>query len=74
LGADGGAFVTRFTAAGGSVWTFDSGGMSTSTLSLSSAGSAFMIGGSNSGTADFDPGPAIDPVFGDITFVSRFTF
>ncbi len=80
LGADGGAFVTRFTAAGGSVWTFEVGKMfedptmGAAALSISSAGNAFIIGGSNDGTTDFDPGPAIDPVFGNLSYVSRFTF
>ena len=48
--------------------------MGAAALSISSAGNTFMIGGSSDGTADFDPGPAIDPVFGDLSFVSRFTF
>ena len=75
LDADSGAFVTRFDAAGASIWSFASGGMQASTLSLSSAGNTFMIGGSNGGgTSDFDPGPAVDPIFGEISFVSRFTF
>jgi len=74
MGENGGAFVSRFTATGGSVWTFAAGEAQASALSISSAGSAFMIGGTSFGTVDLDPGPAIDPVFGDITFLSRFTF
>jgi hypothetical protein len=73
-GVDVGSFVTRLTAAGASVWSFALGGESTGVLFVSSASNSFLVSGSSSGTADFDPGPAIDPVFGDITFVSRFTF
>ena len=74
VGADIGSFVTRLTATGASVWSFAIGGDSTGVLYVSSGSSFFLVSGSSSGTADFDPGPAIDPVFGDITFVSRFTF
>jgi hypothetical protein len=80
LGEGDGQFVTRFTAAGGSVWTFEVGkmfedpSMGAAALSISSAGNSFIIGGSNDGTTDFDPGPAIDPVFGNLSYVSRFTF
>ena len=69
-----GSFVTRLTADGGSVWSFPLGGESTGVLFISSGSNFFLASGSSSGTVDFDPGPAIDPVFGDITFVSRFTF
>ncbi len=73
-GLGSGSFVTRFTAAGASVWSFSFGGDVTNPLSISTAGNTFLIGGNSSGSADFDPGPAIDPIFGDISFVSRFTF
>jgi hypothetical protein len=74
VGGDVGSFVTRLTAAGASVWSFALGGDSTGLLFISSGSGFFLVSGASSGTADFDPGPAIDPVFGDITFVSRFTF
>ena len=74
IASDRGSLVTHFTADGASVWSFSLGGDLTRVLSISAAGNTMLIGGANSGTADFDPGPAIDPVFGDISFVSRFTF
>jgi outer membrane protein assembly factor BamB len=74
IASDRGSLVTRFTADGASVWSFSLGGDLARVLSISAAGSTMVIGGTDSGTADFDPGPGIDPIFGDISFVSRFTF
>ncbi len=75
LSDDSGVFVTRLTTAGTSIWSFEIGPSQVTALSVSSAGNNFLVGGtSNGGTVDFDPGPAIDPLFGEITFVSRFTF
>jgi len=74
IASDRGSLVTHFAADGSSVWSFSVGGDLTRALSISAAGNTMLIGGTNSGTADFDPGPSIDPIFGDISFVSRFTF
>jgi hypothetical protein len=74
IASDRGSLVTRFTADGASVWSFSLGGDLARVLSISAAGNTMLIGGANLGTGDFDPGPAIDPIFGDISFVSRFTF
>ena len=68
-------FLTRLTPAGVSIWSFAVGGGHAVALSTSSAGNGFVVGGtSNGGTVDFDPGPGVDPLFGEISFVSRFTF
>jgi hypothetical protein len=74
LSDDYGMFVTRLTPTGTSVWSFEVGSGQAGALSVSSAGNGFLIGGASTGTVDFDPGPAIDPIFGEISFVSRFTF
>jgi hypothetical protein len=74
IASDRGSLVTHIAADGSSVWSFSLGGDLTRPLSISASGNTMLVGGTNSGTADFDPGPAIDPVFGDISFVSRFTF
>ncbi len=68
------AYVTRLTPAGDSVWTFPVGDQSVSATALASSGTSFAVGGISSGTQDFDPGPSIDLVFGDVAFVSRFNF
>jgi hypothetical protein len=67
-------FATRLTSAGGSAWTFSFGSGSTSIMSLSASAGGFIIGGGTSGTVDFDPGPSIDPVYGDVSYLARFTF
>jgi hypothetical protein len=42
--------------------------------SLATSATAFTVAGISSGTQDFDPGPGVDLVFGDVAFVSRFNF
>ena len=75
LSEDDGLFVTRLTTSGASVWSFELGASQASALSISSAGNSFVVGGSsNDGTVDVDPGPAVDLIFGEVSFVSRFTF
>jgi hypothetical protein len=70
-----GMFVTRLGPTGSSIWSFEVGPGQASALSISSSGTGFMVGGTSAGgTVDFDPGAAIDPIFGEISFVSRFTF
>ena len=73
-GQVGGTFVTRLTADGGSVWTFGAGDNFGNIRSVASAGGAFVVAGTNSGSGDFDPGPDYDLIYGDVTFISRFTF
>jgi hypothetical protein len=67
-------FVTRLTADGGSVWTFAAGENGGLVRSVASAGAGFVVAGTNSGTGDFDPGPDLDLIYGDVTFISHFTF
>ena len=74
VGTSSAAFVTRLTATGASVWTFPFGNSPVTLTSVSSNATTFAVGGTSSGTQDFDPSPAIDLLFGDIAFVSRFTF
>ncbi len=73
-GANGQAFVTRLTANGDSVWTFPIGDSSVTLTAVATSATAFTVAGISSGTQDFDPGPGIDLVFGDVAFVSRFNF
>jgi hypothetical protein len=73
-GSSGQAFVSRLTPNGDSVWTVPIGDSSVSVQSVASSGTSFAIAGSSSGTEDFDPGPSLDLLFGDLSFVSRFTF
>ena len=70
----GGAFATRLTTDGGSVWSFLAGGSSTYSSSVTSRGTRFAIAGNSSGTADIDPTSGVDIIFGDVTYVSRYTF
>ncbi len=70
-------FVTRLTASGASVWTIPFGdglNQQVSLTSINSNATSFVVGGTSSGTQDFDPSPAVDLLFGDIAFVSRFSF
>ena len=67
-------FVTRLTASGDSVWTLPVGDSSVSLTSIGSNATSFAVAGTSSGTQDFDPGPGLDLIFGDIAFVSRFNF
>jgi hypothetical protein len=73
-GTSTGAFVTRLTGDGGSVWSFMPGSSNTTAMTVAAAGSRFALAGFNSGSGDFDPGAGIDVVFGDIIYVSRFNF
>jgi len=70
----GGALVTRLTSDGGSVWSFLAGGSSTYASSVASRGTRFAIAGTSSGTVDIDPTASVDIMFGDVAFVSRYTF
>jgi hypothetical protein len=70
-----GAFVTRLNADGIGVWTFTTGGDSAMVQSLAANGGSFSIAGTNTGaSADFNPGPDLDIVFGGSIFLSRFQF
>ena len=70
-----GALVTRLNADGLGVWTFTTGGDSATVRSLAAAGGSFAIAGQTSGaSADFNPGPELDIVFGGSVFLSRFRF
>ena len=70
----GGAFTTRLTSDGASVWSFVAGGGSTSASSVASRGTRFAISGNSSGTVDVDPTADVDIIFGDVSYVSRYTF
>lgn len=70
----GGAFTTRLTTDGAAVWSFDAGGESTYAFQVASRGTRFAIAGSNSGTADIDPTAGVDIIFGEVAYVSRYTF
>lgn len=74
IGASASGFVSRLSASGASLWTIPTGNAQVIPTSGSANATAFAIGGTSSGTQDFDPGPAIDLLFGDIAFVSRFNF
>jgi hypothetical protein len=68
------SFVARLTPNGDSVWTVPIGDSSVALDTIASAGTWFSIGGNSSGTQDLDPGPSMDLLFGDVSFVSRFRF
>jgi hypothetical protein len=70
----GGAFATRLTSNGAAVWSFLAGGESTGSHRVSSRGVRFAISGTSSGTADIDPTPGVDIIFGDVSYVSRYSF
>ncbi len=74
IGTSSSGFVSRLSASGASLWTVPVGNAQVIPTSGSANATAFAIGGTSSGTQDFDPGPAIDLLFGDIAFVSRFNF
>jgi hypothetical protein len=73
-GSSNQAFVTRLTPNGDSVWTMPIGDGSIAVNSLTSTGTSFAVTGNFGGTQDLDPGPSIDLLFGDVSFVSRFKF
>jgi hypothetical protein len=66
--------VSRITADGASVWTFNAGDGGSFVRSVASAGGGFVVAGTSSGSQDFDPGPDLDLIYGDVLFVSRYTF
>ncbi len=67
-------FLTRLSAGGAAVWSFPVGGPGTTAYYLASSGGRFAVAGASSGNVDMDPGPALDLIYGDITFVSRYGF
>jgi hypothetical protein len=69
-----GAFLTKLKADGTAAWTLAAGGSSTSAHAVAASGTGFALSGVNSGSADFDPSAGVDIVFGDATFLSRYTF
>jgi hypothetical protein len=66
--------VTRLTASGDAVWTFPVGDGVPSLTSIAISGTSLAVAGFSFGTEDFDPSPGVDLLFGDIAYVSRFTF
>jgi len=67
-------FVTRLNTDGGAIWSFAPGSSSTFPQMLASGAGRFAVAGTNSGNTDMDPGPDLDLVYGDIAFVSRYSF
>ena len=67
-------FVTKLSSDGGSGWSFAPGSSNTVLESVAAGASTFAIAGHHSGSADFNPGPGMDIIFGDVTFLSRFAF
>jgi len=67
------SIVTRLVPDGTPRWTFTVDGSST-TGSVAARGSSFALAGINSASSDFDPGPGVDVVPGDVLFLSRFAF
>src|SRR6266700_786916 len=55
-GGKGGAYVTRLCIDGTGVWTFRSGGSSTTAQAVAARGASFAVAGLTSGSSDFDPG------------------
>jgi hypothetical protein len=66
--------VIKLGADGKAAWTFAFGSGQTNPRMVTSRGADFAVAGISSGSGDFDPGAAFDIVFGDIVFLSRFTF
>lgn len=82
---DGGAGGGRGGAGGGLAdgsagWTFAFGGVDTSADSVAARGNTFVVAGANQitgsedGAGDFDPGAGTQILFGNIRYLSRFTF
>jgi len=69
-----GAFVARLNTDGTAVWTFLAGTPQTSALAVAARGASFAVAGTSSGSGDFDPGATSDIVFGDIIYLSRYSF
>jgi hypothetical protein len=59
---------------GSSAWTFTTGTDSSNARSVAASSTGFALAGTSSGSGDFNPGAGIDTVFGDVTFLSRYTF
>jgi hypothetical protein len=74
VGASSGAFVTKLNIDGTAAWTFASGNGGTSARAVAARGTSFALAGLSSGSGDFNPGSGFDIVFGDIVFMSRFSF
>jgi hypothetical protein len=74
VGSSSGAFVTKVNADGTAAWTFASGTAGTSARTVAARGTSFALGGLSTGSGDFNPGSGFDIVFGDIAFMSRFSF
>jgi hypothetical protein len=70
----GNLLVTKLNADRSAAWTLRAGNDSTSVRSLAARGASFAVAGTHSGSADFNPGPGVDIVYGDITFLSRYGF
>jgi hypothetical protein len=66
--------VTRLNSNGPSVWTFAAGSAATNARAVTSGATGFAISGNHSGSAEFDPGPGMDIIFGNVTFLSRYSF
>jgi hypothetical protein len=73
-GSSSGAFVTKLNSDGTSAWTFLFGGPGSGAQTVAAQGGSFVVAGTSSGSGDFDPGAGIDVVFGDIIYLSRFSF
>ena len=70
-----GALVARLSPDGVGVWTFGIGAEQTTIRTVAARGGSFSISGSTGGgSADFNPGPDVDPIYGDVVYVSRFRF
>jgi len=69
-----GAIVTKLNANGTSAWTLASGVSGATAHSVAASATNFAIGGNHSGSSDFNPGAGIDIIFGDVTFLSRYSF
>ncbi len=73
-GAGAPALVARLAPNGDAVWTTVVGGAGSTALSLAAAGNRFVVAGHSSGSNDFDPGIGVDPVNGNLSFVSLFSY
>jgi hypothetical protein len=69
-----GAVVTKLAADGTSTWTLGSGGQPTNARIVAAGATGFVLSGTSSGSSDFNSGAGVDIVFGDVTFLSRYTY
>jgi hypothetical protein len=74
VGTASGAFVTKLNSDGTAGWTFASGNPASSARAVAARGTSFALAGFSSGSGDFNPGTGFDIVFGDIVYLSRFSF